>query len=242
MITKGIILAGGEGTRLRPLTNITSKQLLPVYNKPLVFYPLQTLLDLGIRDILIISAPDHAEDFLKLLGSGKDFGARFEYTIQEQPQGIAQALALAKNFAKGENLALILGDNIFFDGFDTSLSQNFKNGAQIFVTEVPDPERFGVVTLQGENVIALEEKPAKPQSSYVQTGLYLYDSSVFRKIETLAPSERGELEITDLNKLYLKEKSLKATKLQKQWIDAGTFESLFEAAALVRAHLQQNDL
>jgi len=239
MITKGIILAGGHGSRLAPLTKVTSKQLLPIYDEPLIYFPLRILLRMGIRNVLIISAPHHAEDFLELLGSGKDFDAHFEYTIQEKPAGIAHGLALAENFAAGENIALILGDNIFFEAFSEQTAAQFTAGAQIFVKEVHDPERFGVVELAGTEVISLEEKPKQPKSPYAQTGMYFYDAAVFDKIRSLAPSERGELEITDLNKLYLQEKSLKAQILNKEWIDAGTFESLFEAASLVRALRQK---
>lgn len=233
MINKGVILAGGSGTRLRPFTKFTSKQLLPVYDEPLVFFPLQTLLHMRIKDILIITAPEHADDFLQLLGMGKEFGARFEYMIQGDPNGIASGLLLAENFARGENVALILGDNIFFDFFDFATKQ-FVDGATIFIKKVHDPERFGVVEVDGDRVISIEEKPAHPKSSFAQTGLYFYDRTVFDKIHALSFSKRNELEITDLNNLYLQEGKLRAETLKDEWIDAGTFESLFRASVLVR--------
>ncbi|MBI5414456.1 NTP transferase domain-containing protein [Candidatus Peregrinibacteria bacterium] len=233
MITKGIILAGGSGTRLRPFTKFTSKHLLPVYDEPLIYFPLKTLLQMGIQDILLITAPHHADNFLELLGYGNEFGARIEYKIQEEPNGIAAGLLLAENFAHGENVALVLGDNIFFDDL-SSAGKDFSAGAEIFITKVEDPERFGVVELNGKNVITLEEKPKNPKSSLVQTGLYLYDTTVFDKIRNLKPSPRNELEITDLNNLYLSEKTLKAHILENEWIDAGTFESLLRGAEMVR--------
>jgi glucose-1-phosphate thymidylyltransferase len=188
---------------------------------------------------MIICAPDHIDDFLQLLGSGKEFGVRFEYTVQEEPSGIAQGLSLAENFAAGNNVALVLGDNIFFDTFNMNMVKDFQQGACIFVKEVPDPERFGVVELNGNEVISIEEKPEKPRSSYAQTGLYFYDTTVFDRIRRLKPSGRNELEITDLNNLYLKDGNLHARILQHEWLDAGTFESLFLASELVRKNTQK---
>ncbi len=234
MIQKGIILAGGSATRLSPLTKVTSKHLLPIYDEPLIYFPIRTLKSIGITNILIVCGPDHMEDFLDLLQAGKEFGVQFEYVLQEKPAGIAQGLSIAENFVNGDNVALILGDNIYFEKFDKSVSQNFTEGAQIFVTEVSDPERLGVVELEGDTVLSLEEKPQNPKSNWAQTGMYFYDNTVFEKIQNLKPSARGEYEITDVNKKYLEEKKLVAQKLQKQWIDAGTFESLFQANQKVR--------
>lgn len=232
---KGIILAGGEGTRLSPLTKITSKQLLPVYDQPMIYYPLNTLLKAGIRDILFIVSPDHAGDFVELLGSGSNFNARFTFEVQEKPEGIAQALLLGEDFIDNEKVALILGDNIFMDDLSAPI-ETFESGAKIFLKEVPDPERFGVVEIDDQkNVLSIEEKPTKPKSNYAQTGLYLYDDKAVQLAKTLKPSARGEYEITDLNNLYLQKGELKAEIVQKEWIDAGTFESLHQAACLIKA-------
>lgn len=231
---KGIILAGGSGTRLRPLTKVTSKQLLPIYNKPMIFYPLETLLKAGIKDILIIVAPDHAGDFLKLLGSGKEFGCKFTYEIQDKPEGLAQAFLIGENFIGDDNVTLILGDNVFEDDFSQAI-QEFKSGGRIFAKEVSDPERFGVVEFDGDNkALSIEEKPAQPKSNFAVTGLYIYDNSVVAKSKALQPSARGELEITDLNNTYLKEGTLDVAFVPGKWLDTGTFESLFEAIAFAR--------
>ncbi|MFA5995260.1 MAG: sugar phosphate nucleotidyltransferase [Patescibacteria group bacterium] len=231
---KGIILAGGSGTRLAPLTRVTSKQLLPIYDQPLIYFPLRTLLDAGINDVLFITAPNHAGDFLHFLGSGKDFNARFTYEIQDKPAGLAQGLSLAETFVGKDSCALILGDNIFQDDFSQTI-KNFKSGATIFVKEVLDPERFGVVEIDANHqVLSIEEKPKQPKSNLAQTGLYLYDQQVFNLIRQQKPSARGELEITDLNNLYLKQGTLKAELVKGEWIDAGTFESLFRATELRR--------
>jgi glucose-1-phosphate thymidylyltransferase len=232
---KGIILAGGSGTRLRPLTKVTSKQLLPIYNKPMIFYPLETLLMAGIKDIMIIVAPDHAGDFLKLLGSGTEFGCKFTYEIQDKPEGIAQAFIIGKNFIGSDSVTLILGDNLYEDDFAEAIS-GFQKGARVFAKEVTDPERFGVVEFD-ENHIAksIEEKPATPKSNFAVTGLYIYDNTVVQKAADLKASPRGELEITDLNNLYLKEGTLDVAKVDGKWLDTGTFESLYEAINLARA-------
>lgn len=231
---KGIILAGGSGTRLKPLTKVISKQLLPIYNKPMIYYPLETLKQAGIKDILIIVSPHHSGDFIDLLGSGKDFGVRLSYEIQDKPEGIAQAFLLAENFIGEDSVALILGDNIFQDDFSSDI-QSFKDGAYIFIKEVSDPERFGVVEIAENNtVLSLEEKPKKPKSSFVQTGLYICDNSVIEKAKILQPSARSELEITDVMNMYLKECTLYANKVQGAWFDAGTFESMFEASSYIR--------
>lgn len=232
---KGIILAGGSGTRLRPLTKVTSKQLLPVYNKPMVLYPLETLLKAGIKDILFIVAPDHAGDFLQLLGSGKEYGANFTYEIQDKPEGLAQAFIIGADFIDQENVAMILGDNIFEDDFSDKI-RNFKEGAHLFAKEVSDPERFGVVKFdQQMQAIEIAEKPKEYISSYAITGLYLYDYRVVEVAKSLSPSGRGELEITDLHNWYLSKGQLKVDMVKGEWIDAGTFESLHKASVLMAA-------
>jgi len=231
---KGIILAGGKGTRLRPLTTVTSKQLLPIYNKPMIFFPLETLINAGIKDILIIVAPDHAGDFLKLLGSGKEFGCDFSYEVQEEANGLAQALVIGEQFIQGDNVALILGDNLFEDDFSQQV-KDFESGAIIFGKEVPDPERFGIIEVNEDNtVLSIEEKPSNPKSPYAQTGFFIYDSTVAAKAKSLQPSGRGEYEITDLNNLYLQEGTLKASFVDGQWLDTGTFEAMYQAVNFVR--------
>jgi len=230
---KGVILAGGSGSRLYPLTKVTNKHLLPVYDKPMIYYPLQTLIDAGILDILIVSGRGHAGHFLELLGSGTEFGARLTYEIQEEAGGIAQALKLAEDFAKGEAIAAVLGDNIFEDGFKKEFD-DFKGGAEIFLKEVPDAKRFGVARIEGGCVSSIEEKPTNPESNYAVTGLYIYDNDVFEIISTLKPSDRGELEITDANNLYIEDRRLSFSMVEGFWSDAGTFESLFKASELVK--------
>ncbi|HQM15978.1 MAG TPA: sugar phosphate nucleotidyltransferase [Candidatus Woesebacteria bacterium] len=231
---KGIILAGGQGTRLKPLTLVTSKQLLPIYDQPMIYYPLQTLLTAGIEDILIIIAPDHAGDFLKLLGSGKEFGCDFTYEIQEKPEGLAQSILIGEKFIGNDNVALILGDNLFEDDFSSSI-QSFVQGGRVFAKKVPDPERFGVVSFDDrQRAISIEEKPAHPTSDYAVTGLYLYDKTVVQKAKSLQPSARGELEITDLNNLYLREGTLDVAFVEGRWFDTGTHESMFEATSFAR--------
>ncbi len=231
---KGIILAGGSGTRLRPLTKVTSKQLLPVYNQPMIYFPLNTLLSAGIKDILIIIAPDHAGDFLKLLGSGDKFGCKFSYEIQDKPEGLAQAFIVGENFIGKDNVTLILGDNIYEDNFKDAIT-TFESGAKIFVKNVSDPQRFGIAEFDENNkVISIEEKPQEPKSEYAVTGMYIYDNSVVEKAKSLTPSARGELEITDLNNLYLQENSLSVAFVDGKWLDTGTFESLHEAIIFIR--------
>lgn len=231
---KGIILSGGSGTRLSPLTKVTSKQLLPVYNQPMIFYPLQTLLKAGIKDILIIVAPDHPGDYLKLLGSGKDFGAKFSYEIQDRPEGLAQAFIIGADFIGNDNVCMILGDNIFEDDFSNTI-KNFKAGGNVFAKEVFDPERFGVVKFDDQmNVVRIEEKPKEFLSNYAITGLYLYDNRVVEAARQIKPSARGELEITELHNWYLKRGELKVDIVRGEWVDAGTFESLFFASELAR--------
>ncbi|OGJ16046.1 MAG: spore coat protein [Candidatus Pacebacteria bacterium RIFCSPHIGHO2_01_FULL_46_16] len=231
---KGIILAGGSGTRLRPLTSITSKQLLPIYNKPMIFFPLETLLNSGIKDVLIIVAPSNAGDFLKLLGSGKEFGCKFTYEIQDKPEGLAQAFLIGENFLADDSATLVLGDNIFEDNFSEAIT-SFRSGGRVFAKEVPDPERFGVVMFdENKRAVSIEEKPEQPTSNFAVTGLYIYDNTVVQKVKTLAPSSRGELEITDLNNVYLREGTLDVAFVAGKWFDTGTFESLYEATQFVR--------
>ena len=233
---KGIILAGGSGTRLHPLTKITSKQLLPIYDQPMIYYPLNTLLKAGIREILIIVAPERSGDFLNLLGSGKEFGAKFTYEIQDKPEGLAQAFIIGADFIDGDDCTMILGDNIFTDDFTNEIS-NFKKGAKIFVKQVPDAQRFGVVQLDDEGKICgIEEKPKNPKSDLAQTGFYIYDNRVVEFAANLKPSPRGELEIVDLNKIYMEKGELEAEIIKGEWIDAGTFESLHKAGSIIREH------
>src|SRR3989338_6427180 len=223
---KGIILAGGSGTRLSPLTKVTSKQLLPVYDKPMVFYPLHTLLKAGIKEILIIISPDHPGDFLKLLGSGKEFGAKFTYEIQDKPEGIAQAFLIGEDFIGNDNVTLILGDNIFEDNFSRAI-KNFKSGGHIFAKKVPDPERFGVVKFDKRmKALQIVEKPKRFLSDYALTGIYIYDRRVTQIVKSLKPSARGELEVTDVAYWYLRKGELKVDIVKGNWIDAGTFDSL----------------
>jgi glucose-1-phosphate thymidylyltransferase len=228
---KGIILAGGNGTRLAPMTKVTNKHLLPVYNKPMIMYPLQSLITAGLRDIMIVSGKGHAGHFLELLGSGEQFGVRLSYAVQEGAGGIAQALALAEDFADEESVAVMLGDNLYEDDFDFT---DFTQGARIYLKEVEDAERFGVATLENDKVVEVIEKPKNPKSKYAVTGLYVYDNTVFEKIRTLSPSGRGELEITDVNNLYIQEETLSAGFVDGFWTDAGTVESLHHAATLIR--------
>lgn len=228
---KGIVLAGGTGSRMYPLTKVTNKHLLPVYDKPMIYYPLYTLINAGVKDILIVSGPGHAGDFVNLLGSGKDFGVRLSYEIQDEAGGIAQALSLAERFSEGDNVMVILGDNIFEDNIDI---KDFQDGARIFLKEVKDPNRFGVAELKNDKVIGIEEKPKNPKSNYAVTGLYVYDNEVFNIIETLKPSNRGELEITDVNNAYIEKGKMQADFIKGFWSDAGTFNSLFNASELVK--------
>jgi glucose-1-phosphate thymidylyltransferase len=229
---KGVLLAGGAGTRLKPMTEVTNKHLLPVYNKPMVFYPLQTLLDAGIKEILIVTGKEHGGDFLELLGSGKRFGADFTFKLQEEAGGIAQALGLTERFVGTDKCTVILGDNIFEENFSKQVKLFDKNGkgAHVFLKEVPDPQRFGVAEIGKEGkIIKIEEKPKTPKSNFAVTGIYMYDSDVFDVIKTLKPSWRGELELSDVNNHYVKEGKIEYTILNGFWSDAGTVESLFRA-------------
>lgn len=236
---KGIILSGGYGTRLYPLTKITSKQLLPIYDKPMVFYPLQTLLKAGIKEILFIIAPDHAGDYLKLLGSGKDFGAQFTYEIQDKPEGIAQAFMIGEDFIGKDNVTLILGDNIFEHDF-SKVIKKFKSGGHVFAKEVADPERFGVVKFDNNmKATKIVEKPKKFLSQYAMTGMYVFDKRVIQVAKSLKPSKRNELEITDVADWYLKKGELKADIIKGEWIDAGTFDSLLKASNWAKKQVEK---
>jgi glucose-1-phosphate thymidylyltransferase len=230
---KGIICAGGSGTRLSPLTSVTNKHLLPVYDKPMIFYPLFTLIEAGITDIMIICSTEHAGAFQKLIGSGKKFGVDISFKVQDESGGIAEALGLCKNFAAKESVAVILGDNIFADNFKDAVS-SFESGCHLFLKSVHDPERFGVAEFDGANVISIEEKPSNPKSDFAVTGFYIYDNSVFNIIEDLEYSDRNELEITDVNNHYVKSNLASATIVENEWTDAGTFESLFKATTVAR--------
>ncbi len=233
---KGVILAGGLGTRLYPLTKVTNKHLLPVYDKPMIFYPIQSLINAGIDDILIVTGGNNAGDFLKLLGNGKEFGLRhINYTYQEGEGGIAEALGLAEFFASGEKICVILGDNIIEKNIRRAVEdyRRQKEGAKILLKEVPDPERFGVAELDGDRISRIEEKPKRPRSRYAVIGIYLFDQEVFNFIRTLKPSGRGELEITDVNNRYIEKGLMTWDILEGWWTDAGTFESLLRANQLV---------
>ncbi|MBN2052824.1 NTP transferase domain-containing protein [Candidatus Woesearchaeota archaeon] len=230
---KGVILAGGTGSRLFPLTKVTNKHLLPVYNKPMIYYPLQTLIEAGIKEIMIVSGPGHAGHFLNLLGSGKEFKVKITYEIQDEAGGIAQALGLAEDFADNEPVCVILGDNIFEDSIKEHV-KDFKKGAKVFLKEVTDAQRFGVAEVKGEKIIGIEEKPKKPKSNYAVTGLYIYDAEVFKVIKTLKPSGRGELEITDVNNYYVNKGEMKLAMVKGYWLDAGTFNSLLRASNVLK--------
>ena len=230
---KGIILAGGTGSRLFPLTKVTNKHLLPVYDKPMIFYPLNTLINAGITEIMIVSGRGHAGHFLELLGSGVDFGVSLTYEIQEKAGGIAEALGRARHFADDDNVTVILGDNIFEDSVRDAM-RSFRNGARIFLKEVPDAHRFGVAEISGEKIVSIEEKPEHPKSNLAVTGLYIYDAGVFEVISKLKPSQRGELEITDVNNEYIQKGMMTFSLIKGYWSDAGTFDSLLRASLLIQ--------
>ena len=233
---KGIILAGGIGSRLFPLTRVTNKHLLPVYDRPMVFYPIQTLVNAGITDILLVTGGQNAGDFLRLLGNGKDFGLQhINYTYQQGEGGIADALRLAEYFAAGEKICVVLGDNIIETNIIAACAQFRKQerGAHILLKEVADPQRFGVPVFEGERIVRIEEKPKEPKSPYAVIGIYMYDATVFDRIRKLKPSARGEFEITDVNNQFLADGTLTHSMLHGWWTDAGTFDSLLHATNLV---------
>lgn len=233
---KGVILAGGTGSRLYPLTKVTNKHLLPVYDKPMICYPLEKLIGAGIEEIMIVSGRGHVGHFLELLGSGSELGVSITYEIQEGAGGIAQALGLARRWAGTDNdVAVILGDNIFEDNFREDVA-SFDGGAQVFLKEVPDPQRFGVAEVNGSRILSIEEKPQAPKSNLAVTGLYLYDARVFEIIGSLRPSGRGELEITDVNNAYVRNGEMQYSVLSGFWSDAGTFDSLMRASVMVQRH------
>ena len=244
---KGIILAGGSGTRLHPLTLAMSKQMMPVYDKPMIYYPLSCLMMAGIKDILIISTPHDLPFFQKLLGDGKNLGCNFEYKVQEQPNGLAQAFVIGADFIGNDKVALILGDNIFFGSGLAELLQSNNNpdGGVVYAYHVSDPERYGVVEFdENKNAISIEEKPAQPKSSYAVPGLYFYDNSVVEIAKNIAPSPRGEYEITDVNKVYLQQGKLKVSILNRgtAWLDTGTFASLMQAGQFVQVIEERQNL
>ncbi len=244
---KGIILAGGSGTRLHPLTLAMSKQMMPVYDKPMIYYPLSCLMMAGIKDILIISTPHDLPNFQKLLGDGKNLGCNFEYKVQEQPNGLAQAFVIGADFIGNDKVALILGDNIFFGSGLAELLQSNNNpdGGVVYAYHVSDPERYGVVEFdENKKAISIEEKPAQPKSSYAVPGLYFYDNSVVEIAKNIAPSPRGEYEITDVNKVYLQQGKLKVSILNRgtAWLDTGTFASLMQAGQFVQVIEERQNL
>ena len=233
---KGVILAGGLGKRLYPLTKITNKHLLPVYNKPMIYYPIEALIDAGIEDIMIVTGGNFAGDFLQLLGNGREFGLKdLHYTYQEGEGGIADALSLAEHFVEDDRCIVILGDNIFEKSIKSYVERykRQEEGAKIIIKEVPDPQRFGVPVIQGDKIVAVEEKPKQPKSPYAVTGIYMYDRQIWEIIHTLVPSQRNELEITDVNNAYIAKNMLTYDILDGWWTDAGTFESLVHAQQLV---------
>jgi glucose-1-phosphate thymidylyltransferase len=239
---KGVVLAGGTGSRLFPLTKITNKHLLPIYDRPMIYYPIQTLVDAGIHDIMVVTGGRNSGDFLRLLANGKQFGLQhINYTYQEGEGGIADALGLAEHFADGHKICVILGDNII-EGSVRQAADRFRaqpRGAHILLKQVHDAERFGVAEVVGGSVVGIEEKPQQPKSNYAVTGIYMYDATVFDKIRTLVPSHRGELEITDVNNAYIHEGTMSFSVLDGWWTDAGTFDSLLRAGNLVAQSVAQ---
>jgi glucose-1-phosphate thymidylyltransferase len=232
---KGIVLAGGTGSRLFPLTKVTNKHLLPIGKKPMIYYPIEKLIEAGLKEILIVTGTEHMGDVVSLLGSGKDFKCRFTYKVQDEAGGIAQALGLAENFAGGDSVTVILGDNIFEDSLKPYVDayEQQGGGAKLLLKEVHDPQRYGVAEVKENKIVSIEEKPQRPKSNYAVTGIYLYDAKVFEYVKTLKPSARGELEITDVNNQYVKEKKCTSDIFKGFWTDAGTFDSLGQANKLV---------
>lgn len=241
MNIKGVVLAGGTGSRLDPLTKVTNKHLLPVGRKPMIYYPIEKLISAGIKEILIVTGIEHMGDVVNLLGSGKSFGCRFTYKVQDKAGGIAEALGLAEGFSSGQRLVVILGDNVFQAGLRKYIDKfkARKEGAMVLLKQVQDPQRFGVAEIHDGRVIRVEEKPKKPKSDYAITGIYFYDTSVFEIIRTLKPSGRGELEISDVNNAYIAKGQLAFDVLEGWWSDAGTFESLNRANEMVAKELPE---
>jgi glucose-1-phosphate thymidylyltransferase len=240
---KGVVLAGGTGSRMLPLTKITNKHLLPIYDKPMIYYPIQTLVDAGIREILVVTGGRNSGDFLRLLANGREFGLKhLDYTYQEGEGGIADALGLAEHFADGGRICVILGDNIIERSI-RHMAEDFErqeSGAKILLKEVHDAERFGVAEIRDARIVGIEEKPKQPKSNYAVTGIYMYDETVFDKVKKLVPSGRGELEITDVNNAYIREGTMTYAHLEGWWTDAGTFDSLLRAGNLVAGTKQQS--
>jgi glucose-1-phosphate thymidylyltransferase len=237
---KGVILAGGFGTRLQPLTLITNKHLLPVYDKPMILYPLETLKRSGITEIMIVCGKEHGGHFMNFLGSGKDYGVKLSYALQHGSGGIAEALGLARDFVRNDKIAVILGDNIFEDDFSASVKRfGSLKGAMVFLKAVSDPHRFGIAEIEGGKIRHIEEKPKQPKSNMATVGFYLYDPDVFKKIDTLTPSGRNELEITDAHNMYIDEDALYYDTVPGFWSDAGTFETLHATAAWVAGRLKK---
>ena len=236
---KGVVLAGGKATRLRPLTKVTNKHLLPIYDKPLIYYPLQAMAKAGVHDVLVITNPEHAGHFIQLLGSGREFGLQLAYELQEEAGGLAQAVGLAESFIGNEKTLVLLGDNIFTSDLRPAVERfNAQDGgAVIFGVEMEHPEHYGVIEMDGEHVVGIEEKPAQPKSHLVQTGIYMYDERVWSFMDRLAPSSRGELEITDLNNVYVQEGSMRCETLDGYWIDAGTSHDELLSANIAVADL-----
>lgn len=230
---KGIILAGGTGSRLYPLTKVTNKHLLPVGQHPMIYHPIQKLTEVGIEEILVVTGTEHMGDVVNLLGSGKDFNCRFTYKVQDEAGGIAQALGLAENFVGQDSMTVILGDNVFQTSLQKAVDEYPGSGAQILLKKVDDPERFGVAEVEGDQIVSIEEKPDSPKSNLAVTGVYMYDAQVFDYIRTLEPSDRGELEITDVNNKYIQQKAMRFSLLKGWWTDAGTPESYKRANKLV---------
>jgi len=236
---KGILLAGGTGSRLFPLTKVTNKHLLPIARKPMIYYPIERLVEAGIKEILVVTGVEHMGDVVNLLGSGAEFGCHFTYRVQDEALGIAHALGLAKAFSAGEKIVVILGDNVFGDSLKEHIKkfEKQKKGARVLIKSVEDPERFGVVELKDGKIISIQEKPKKPKSNYVITGIYMYDNNVFNIVKDLKPSKRGELEISDVNAAYLERGELEHDVLSGWWTDAGTFETLERAGLLVEGKI-----
>ena len=238
---KGVVLAGGKATRLRPLTKVTNKHLLPIYDKPLIYYPLQAMARAGVRDVLVITNPEHAGHFIQLMGSGAEFGLKLAYELQEEPGGLAQAVGLAESFVGRDKMLVLLGDNIFTHDLRPAVERFSAQdrGAVIFGVEAEHPEQYGVIEMDGERVLGIEEKPEVPKSHLIQAGIYMYDEHVWSHLQTLSPSSRGELEITDLNNVYVNAGTMRCETLDGYWIDAGTSHDELLAANVAVAELRQ---